>query len=281
MIRVNKQLPPNEEDVLSSYNDTESIECEFQLPKSPPALPDFVVLEVEGYRERGGPNILGFLGAENLVPIPCKKIPLEGRGKKSKGCSEYRIGFHLESALSTTVWKEQGRNEKRAKINVKEFCHVPGLFYVAISRVRHPKHNHIPEGCWPSALDIRMQRLNAFVLEAELFERAVRIVASRTRRWCSVGKEGIYGESWSIRECETADLVVESYRSGFTENVLAIQSFLREHYGKNIDIEQLTRVVSKIDNTDEILLKKPVPFLRDKEFNDLITFKKQKRRKAK
>ena len=29
LIRVNKQLPPNEEDVLSSYNDSESIECEF------------------------------------------------------------------------------------------------------------------------------------------------------------------------------------------------------------------------------------------------------------
>ena len=276
-----EQQPSENEDISSPFTEYEKIECEFQLPRSPPALPDFVVLEVDGYKERGGPNILGFPGAENLVPIPCKKIPLERKGKKSTGFNECRIGFHLESALSSTPWKEQGRNERRVKLNVKEFCHVPGLFYVSISRVRHPKHNHIPEGNWPSALELRVQRLNRFVLEAELFEIAVKIAASRTQRRYSVSRDNVYGITWSSKDCEIADLVCEAYRSGNDFSSSGIQNFLREKLGKMIDIDILERVISKIDDSDEKLLKGQLPFLSDKEYDDLISFQKQKRRRAK
>ena len=145
-MKLNQQMVSIDEEAFALFADNEVIECEFQLPKLPPALPDFVVLEVEGYKDKGGPNILGFPGAENLVPIPCKKIPLDTKGKKIKTSDESRVGFHLESALSTTVWKEQGRNRKRVKLLIKEYCHIPGIFNVGVSRVEHPKHNHIPRG---------------------------------------------------------------------------------------------------------------------------------------
>ena len=41
------------------------------------------------------------------------------------------------------------------------------------------------------------------------------------------------------------------------------------------------RVISKIDDSDEKLLKGQLPFLSDKEYDDLISFQKQKRRRAK
>ena len=46
----------------------------FKLPTIPPHLPDFVVIEIEEYSKRGGPNILGFPGAENLVLISSEKV---------------------------------------------------------------------------------------------------------------------------------------------------------------------------------------------------------------
>ena len=138
----------------------------------------------------------------------------------------------MESALSTTVWKEQGRNRKRVKLLIKEYCHIPGIFNVAVSLVEHPKHNHIPEGHWPSALDIRVQRLNGFVLEAELFERAVQIVASRTLRNYAVGKEEIYGVPWSNDECEAANFITEAYRAGIKQNVSEILLFIRKNFEK-------------------------------------------------
>ena len=41
---------------MSLYKDAdnEAIECEFQLQKLPPPLPDVGALEVEGYKVRGG-----------------------------------------------------------------------------------------------------------------------------------------------------------------------------------------------------------------------------------
>ena len=62
LIRVKKQLLPNEEDVLSSYNDTESIECEFLLPISPPAMPDFVYWRLKDIAKEGPQISLGTPG---------------------------------------------------------------------------------------------------------------------------------------------------------------------------------------------------------------------------
>ena len=77
-----------------------------KLPNFPPHIPDFIVVEFEGYKERGGMNILGFAGAENLVPIPCRKVKRDGKGA-SKKFGEYRVGFMVECALAITGFKLQ------------------------------------------------------------------------------------------------------------------------------------------------------------------------------
>ena len=64
---------------------------------------------------------MGFVGAENLVPIPCKKIKRESKNA-SKKFGEYRVGFMLEAALACTGYKLQGRNEKCAKNHYERFC---------------------------------------------------------------------------------------------------------------------------------------------------------------
>ena len=97
-----------------------------------------------------------------------------------KKFGEFRIGFPLEIALAVTAFKLQGRNEKLVKILMKDFAHVPGLINVAFSRTRSPKDNFIPSGEWPSTLDINLQRLNNCVIEAEIFERAVRLISLKT-----------------------------------------------------------------------------------------------------
>ena len=90
----------------------------------------------------------------------------EGEEKRGKPNNKHRIGFLVEPALAITGYKEQGKTEKRVKLHVREFVHVAGLFNVAISRTTHPKHVHIIEGQWPTSLEINLQRLNPFVLEA-------------------------------------------------------------------------------------------------------------------
>ena len=179
IITVNQQKVTSDDDIKCALKSGEEKTFRVKLPASPPNIPDFVVVEFEGYKERGGTNILGYEGAENLVPIPIQKIKRETKcGSKKFG--EYRIGFMLEAALSMTGFKGQGRNEKCAKISMKDFAHVAGLFFVCISRVRGPDDNHIPPGDWPTVLDINLQKLNSFVGEAELFERDIRIKSMKT-----------------------------------------------------------------------------------------------------
>ena len=98
----------------------------------------------------------------------------------SKIGEDFRIGFMLECALAVTAYKLQGKNETCAKIVMKDFAQIPGLFNVSISRVRHPNDNYIPEGMFPTALDINLQRLNPAVIEAEIFERVVKKMSLKT-----------------------------------------------------------------------------------------------------
>ena len=77
-------------------------------------------------------------------------------------------------------------------------------------------------------MELRVQRLNRFVLEAELFEIAVKIAAGRTQRRYSVSRDNVYGITWSSKDCEIADLVCEAYGSGNDFSSSGIQNFLRE-----------------------------------------------------
>ena len=182
--------------VISAFKSDNVKTIRFKLPTYSPYLPDFVVIEIDEYSTRGGPNILGFPGAENLIPIPCEKVKRESKNA-SKKFGEFRIGFPLEIALAVTGFKLQGRNEPLVKILMKDFAHVPGLINVSFSRTRSPKDNFIPSGEWPSSIDINLQRLNKFVTEAETFERAVRIISLKTTIKHSIDTGVFYGDIWT------------------------------------------------------------------------------------
>ena len=192
---------------------------------------------------------------------------------------EYRIGCLVECACSITAYKEQGRNEERVKLHIKDHAHVPGIYNVAISRVPHPKYNRVEEGDFPNVMDIRQQRTSEFVLEAEIFEIAVKIKAGNTLRRYSIGKGTKYGEEWSLLECDIADWVREAYKKKiFTTS--GIKKFIEGTLGKSVDTELLGRVIPKMEGY-EGLLKMEAPYLKDREFRELIAYKKQKRRRIK
>ena len=264
---------------ILTVND-ESVKCTFKLPKCPPTLPDFIVVECDAYKNRGGPNILGFAGAENLIPIPLTKVQYAA-GVKSKATKTnfgYRIGFKVEAASVVTVFKAQGRTENTIMLEIKDHVKVPGLWYVALSRTVHPKHIHIPEGEWPSAMDINVQRLNPFVNEAKLFTRAVKIQSEKTMRKWSVGKGNKYGQCWSDEECQTADAVAMAYRHKYRTNLPSIMKYITDKYSKGVPkffSEQLVqRVINKMDNTYESLLKKEAPYIKDDEYRRLTEYQK-------
>ena len=117
------------------------------------------------------------------------------------------------------------------------------------------------------------------MLEAEIFEIAVKIKAGNTLRQYSIGKGTKYGEEWSLPECDIPDWVREAYKKKiFTTS--GIKNFIEGTLGKSVDTELLGRVIPKMEGY-EGLLKMEAPYLNDKEFRDLIADKKQKRRRIK
>ena len=188
----------------------------------------------------------------------------------------YRIGFKVECAIAVTAYKEQGRTEERLIMEVKDHAHVPGLWNVSVSRVKHPKHNHIPDGQWPTAMDIQQQRLNKFVIEAEIFEMVVKIQASKTLRRWTVGKDVSYGETWTMQECEIADFIGMAYQNKITTSVPSIRSFVEQRAGKVVAIEDIKSIIQKMDSTDERMLKELPPYLKDEEYKRLVDYGKSR-----
>ena len=249
------------------------------MPNTPPALPDFVVVTCNEYSERGGPNILGFPGAENLVPIPCTKAarekpPNRAGNEKGKNIKGHRIGFKVECAIVKTAFKGQGETLQRNIIEIKEQAAVPGIFNVAVSRCKHGKHNYIPDAEWPNSLDIRSQRLNPFVIEAEIFERVIQIKASQTLRKWTAEQDCEYGETWTTEECKIADLIALAYKSKITRSVNAIHNWIVKQYKERLDITLMETVIKKMDATHEVLLKEEPPHLTEEEYTTLKAYQK-------
>ena len=273
----------SQEHINVLIGDNQSIKCVFHSPKCPPNLPDFIIVQSEAYKDRGGPNIFGFAGAEDLVPIPLTKIRYKPTisTNKSKSIFGYRIGFKVEPAIAQTPYKVQGKTLTRLKMEIKNHVKIPGLWYVSISRTKHPKHNHIPEDQWPNAMDIQLQRLNPSVIEAEIFEMAVQIQSAKTIRKYSRGKGNIYGECWSKEECDVADMVVAAYKNKHKTSIASIMSFIRKTFSTNVRQKLLQRVIQKMDNTYESLLKEEVPYLKDDEHKLLSEYKKRSGKSSK
>ena len=187
----------------------------------------------------------------------------------------------LEGAIAVTAYKLQGQNEKCAKIQMKEFAHVPGLFNVAISRVKHPKDNFIPEGQFPTALDINLQRLDPLVIEAEIFERVIKILSLKTLCHYSIETGGLYGQTWTTVEMGILNCLIEiSFEGGSLKSIPYMMEIINEKLSRDISEDELKRVISKIDLTEAKIMKEEIPYLKDSERNVLISYQKQKKRRA-
>ena len=154
---------------------------------------------------------------------------------------------------------------------------MPGIFTVAMSRTNHPKHNYIPDDQWPTAADIQIQRTNPFVIEAEIFERALKILGAQTLRWRTARTGKTYGESWSIEECRIADLIAMAYQNKHTSTI-AIIKFVLETTNESLESFVVQQVKNKIDRTNEKLLQYDAVYLSDAEYAWLMQNKKPGRR---
>ena len=159
-------LPINEDNMLNQVSHNTEIRCKFTYPSSPPAIPDFMVTEASNY---SGPNILKPPGCENYIPI----TPVENyKQEKTKAKRpQVRIALPLEGGDAATSFKGQGATFSLAEIDLDGWFHVPGIFLVAISRVKNPRHLHIHK--IPNSLDLALQRLKENVLDAQTFQEAV------------------------------------------------------------------------------------------------------------
>lgn len=68
LTNIDSTVVSSDNDVNSSINTEKALNCQFNLPNIPPHIPDFIVVDCDNYAERGGCNIFGFTGAENLIP---------------------------------------------------------------------------------------------------------------------------------------------------------------------------------------------------------------------
>ena len=145
------------------------------------------------------------------------------------------------------------------QIEITDHVKVSGLWNVAISRLRTPKHNYIPDGNWPSHMDIQVQRMNPYVIESEIFERAIKTQSSKTlRRWTyHSGKQ--YGSLWTKEESEVANFIDEAYKLKLT-NVNEIRQFICDKTFKTKNIELIANVIEKVNNCYENLVLENLHF---------------------
>ena len=159
----------------------------------------------------------------------------------------------------------QGDTNERQITEIKDHAHVPGVWLVATSRTKHPKHNYIPEDQWPSAADIQSQRLNHHVIEAELFDRTLKIKGAETLRKRSAALGISYGQSWTEEECRLGDLIVMAYQNKLS-SVLDIIDFIHTKTSETVDIALLHEVKDKIDKTNEVLLLQDLPHVSQEQY---------------
>ena len=151
--------------------------------------------------------------------------------------------------------------------------------YVSYSRTRHPKHNHTPDEQWPTQIDIQVQLLNPFVIEAEILDRGLRIKACQTLREKSVQLGNNYGECWSVEECEMANYISMAWRRKIT-TIPAMIEFIEKTSNSTIDKPLLLRVDEKMNSTDARLLKEDPPYLSDEEYYMLKQYQKPHQKRS-
>ena len=251
-----------------------------RTPKQVPHLPEFMVVRVPSYAAHGGKNLLDLEGEDDLVPIRAVKRGRTGRraGRviAEDDNTEFRVGFPLEGGSAFTSFKGQGATLDRVVAKVKEWVGVPGFWTVVVSRVKHPKHLHIPEGQMPSVQEICAQRLNNDVIEAEIFERQMRISAAGTCRRVMPAADG---DEWTDRQNLIADAIMKAWerRLRRLSNVAIHVANTLSALEPPVEAAEVHRVRQRMLATDEkLMLGEPI-YLKQADHRRMLRQTKRRR----
>ena len=174
-----------------------------------------------------------------------------------------------------TPYKVQGSEFERMIVDDYDFVHIPGIWLVDNTRILDAKH--VFRVKYPIAADIQVQRLqNPFVIEAEIYERRVKIKSAQTLRRNT--KEGrVYGEQWTTEENRVADLVAKAWQQKIIipQN---IHQFIQREHAHDISDSMLKNVITKMEKTHEILLQQDPPYLSGTEYKTLLEHGKRTKR---
>ena len=129
----------------------------------------------------------------------------------------------------------------------------------------------------PNHLDIRLQRLDVDVIDAEAFFRELLINGAVTLREESQRHPDLYGVSWSEDENLIADQIHHLWRrmEYSRSEILSCEKF------DDIDIVTITNVLQKMESSDECFLKAQVPGLTKYDQEQLLQYRDKDKRKNK
>ena len=122
-----------------------------------------------------------------------------------------------------------------------------------------------------------MQRLNEDVLEAEIFERQMKINAAKTWRHYVAAESG--DGDWSQSQCAIGDAVNAAWRRRLQRDVAA--DVCAELRTNNVDVslDDVQRVIDKMADTDESLILDEPIFVPLKHYRDLVQSRGKRGRK--
>ena len=133
---------------------------------------------------------------------------------------------------------------------------------------------HIPSCHWPTAQEINVQRLNDDVIEAEIFERQMRINAAKTWRR-HVALEGRL--QWSREENLIADAIHKAWRVHRVQDVAKSVILNLINSGAHVQMEDVVSVLNKMLATEEsLILAKPIYLTQSKHRQLFMSLSKRK-----
>ena len=225
---------------------------ELHFPQTFPALPDYLVVDVDNFEEASGMVLFEDRPElHNCTLIAPKTIVKET--KEGDKTHESRKGPPAELTEAHTAYKGIGATHHKSVWSMKELASKPGCAYVGFTRIREPKDLYIPECEFPSYLDLRLQRLNHIVIESNNFERHIRIICAQ-QELCNQLSRDEYQIAKTVIECWT------DFEKDKDEILKKSQEMLKESTTE-VDLETLLHVISQLEKTDVFLLTKPTELL--------------------
>ena len=266
--------------LLNNINE-DTVTITYEEPTEPPGLPDYMVIKVDGYADLGGPSFFPEEHMRDYVAIPRKKGSRQNTDRNtSQKNKQTRLSFHLEGGDSESGFKAQGATHERDEVRVKGFFQRGGLWLVVVSRASSIEHIYIPEGEMPNHLDVRIQRLDTDVIDAETFERELRIQGSVTfRKECGTKVGGKFEHLWTEEQNLIADNIHNLWRKGISE-FEDVKNEIHKHVDPYINDALIAKVVRKMQETDENLLNSPVPNLSRDDQKILMQFRDRDKKKT-